>query len=323
MTHQFSPLLSAKLLSGTAEQIQKNIEAIKFPVIASPKYDGWRLFEYNGQARTRSLKVPKNYSVRRRLAEFYKATADVCSLRGIDGEVIVGSPTDYNAMQNTTSGVGTYEGEPEITYFVFDSYQHSHLGFQERYDRLVDCLLPTQVPSEFPWVQIVEQVTIHNLPDLWAYERKCLELGYEGIMFRSPQGHYKMGRSSIKEGILVAVKRWATDEAEILEVREQMHNANEATTNALGHTERSSHQENLHGKGTMGSVLCRSKKFDETFSVGYGRGLDDALRQYIWDHPEEFVGQMLMYRYQDIGIKTRPRNPGWIGIRHRDDMGPE
>jgi DNA ligase-1 len=317
---EFAPLLSAKLYAGKPEQVAKNIQLIRFPVIASPKYDGWRIFEFGGEATTRSMKPPANVYTQHRLRQFYARLKELCGVTGVDGEALVGSPTGFNAMQRSTSAFNTRAGEPEFDYYIFDSFQHPNWSFQERYDRLVDCVLPTLIPSEFPWVKLVEQVTIHNMEDLMAYERKCVEAGYEGIMFRDPAARYKFGRSSMREGILVAVKRWEDDEGVILEIREQMHNANEAKTNALGHTERSGHKENLIGKNTMGSVLVRSKRFDDTFSVGNGPGLDADLRKHIWENPKEYLGKLLTYRFQNVGIKTRPRHPQWKSVRAPDDL---
>lgn len=321
MRTEFAPLLSAKLYAGKPEQVEKNIKLIRFPVIASPKYDGWRVFDWQGRATTRSMKPPANLYAQKRLAEFYARLKEVCGVTNVDGEALVGAPTDFNAMQRTTSALNTISGQPEFDYYIFDSFQNPNWRFQERYDHLTDCLLPSIIPSEFPWVKLVEQVTIHDMEDLMAYERKCVNAGYEGIMFRDPAARYKFGRSSMREGILVAVKRWEDDEGVILEIREQMHNANEAKTNALGHTERSGHKENLIGKNTMGSVLVRSSRFDDTFSVGNGPGLDDAMRQYIWDNPKEFLGATLTYRFQNVGIKTRPRHPQWKSIRAPEDQG--
>ena len=45
---------------------------------------------------------------------------------------------------------------------------------------------------------------------------KNLNAGYEGLMLRDPNGIYKFGRSSVKENILLKVKEFMDDEAEII-----------------------------------------------------------------------------------------------------------
>lgn len=320
MSRRFEPLLSSKLFDDRPEFFAANVAKLRFPLLGSPKYDGWRLFEFGGKPTTRSLIPPKNYSAVRRMSEMYAAAADL-GIRGLDGEGIVGSITSPNAMQATTSGLGSYAGEPDITYLIFDSYQRSQAPYQEREQEIRE-KLDDSFWSEFGWARMVDQTTLHNWEDALAYEAGCVSAGLEGIMLRKPDAHYKMGRSTLNDGIiLTALKRFVDDEAEILEVREQLRNDNPAEEDAYGRTKRSSHQENLVGKGSMGSVLCRSRKFDETFSVGYGKGLNDALRAWLWEHRSEIPGRMLTYSYQETGCVDRPRHPRWKALRAREDMG--
>jgi DNA ligase-1 len=49
-------------------------------------------------------------------------------------------------------------------------------------------------------------------------------------------------------------------------------------------------------------------------------GLNDKLRQEIWDHQEKYLGAVIKYRYQPYGMKDRPRFPTFIGFRDVRDM---
>ena len=69
----------------------------------------------------------------------------------------------------------------------------------------------------------------------------------------SPDGPYKCGRSTVREGYLLKLKRFADGEAVILGCCEQMHNANAAQQDAFGRTKRSSHKDNKIGKATLGA----------------------------------------------------------------------
>lgn len=318
---RFCPLLSAKLLNGSPEDKQRNIARLRFPMLASGKYDGWRIFEYNGEASTRSLKTtePKNVHTRNQMRDFYRAVREKTRILGIDGELMDGHVYASNGMQAATSAFGSYEGRPELRYRIFDCYQFADQPYQERMSRLHDRLEPLLV-SEFPWAALVEHIAIHDLDQMWAFMDEQMQLGLEGIMLRKPDGRYKWGRSTLNEALMIAVKKWETAEGVILEVREQVANLNEARINALGHTERSSHQENLVGKNTMGSVLVQANGFSETFSVGNGPGLTWSLRQQIWDNRQSYVGKLLTFRYQAEGVKDRPRFPQWMSIRDPADM---
>jgi hypothetical protein len=75
-------------------------------------------------------------------------------------------------------------------------------------------------------------------------------------MLRDPNGPYKFGRSTRKEGYLLKLKRFCDSEAEVIGVVELMHNGNEAKTNALGRTERSTRKAGKTGMGVLGALAC-------------------------------------------------------------------
>lgn len=75
--------------------------------------------------------------------------------------------------------------------------------------------------------------------------------GYEGTILRSPSGLYKYGRSTVKEAYLLKMKIFQDEEFEVVGFIEMNHNRNEATKDALGNTERSSHRENMIPSGTL------------------------------------------------------------------------
>ena len=315
----FEPLLSAKLFSNKRGDTEKNLAALRWPLACSIKYDGWRLVEYNGGAVTRSLKPPRNLHVQSSMRSLFTAAREL-GLKGLDGEILVGPPNHPNAMQNTTSGVGSRDGTPQFQFFMFDSYQHAQLGFMQRQELLYPYY--EQLRGDFPWLQWVEQEIIYNLDGFLEYESRVIGQGYEGIMGRSLDGHYKLGRSTLREGILVALKRFVDAEGLVLEYWEELENANEATTNLLGRTERSSHQENLIPKGRMGKMICRSPEFTETFSVGSGHGVTHHFRQHLWDNYAEYQWMPIVYSYQEVGVKDRPRHTKWKSRRAWEDLDP-
>jgi DNA ligase-1 len=313
----FEPQLSAKLFSNKPGVTQKNFGLLRFPFLGSIKYDGIRLVEHLGEMHTRSLKVVRNYWVRAQLKLLIERAAQF-ELSGLDGEVICGPVNHPNAMQNTTSGVQSYEGQPQFTFLLFDTYQHAHQPFAQRYARLQEFY--AVVAAEFPWLVLVQQVPIANMEQLLAYEAECLEAGYEGVMLRDPNSAYKFGRSSMLQGIIIALKRFVDDEALVLEYREEMENTNPQEQNELGRSKRSGHQANLVGKGSMGTMICKSLKFTETFRLGGGVGITHALRKEMWLHTDRYQWRLAKYSYQDIGVKERPRLPRWKGWRAWDDL---
>jgi DNA ligase-1 len=254
---------------------------------------------------SRSLKAIPNRYIQEQFAKY----ADV--LEGLDGELIVGSATAKNVYNASVSGIMSQDGEPAFTYHVFDrlgngSYCDRWLYTHDEFDRGVD------------FVNVLPSCRIDNEVELSEYESQSVTEGYEGIMLRDPAGIYKHGRSSVNEGILLKVKRFADSEATIIGFEERLHNANEATTNALGRTERSSHQENMIGRGDLGAIIVRCADYANEFRIG--TGFDDATRKLIWDDRDEWLGKLIKFKHQKSGEKDAPRFPVYLGLRNSDDL---
>ena len=136
-------------------------------------------------------------------------------------------------------------------------------------------------------------------------------------MLRDPDGKYKFGRATVKEGILLKVKDFMDSEAEVIGFKEKMVNTNEATKDAFGHSERSTAQDGLVPADTLGGFILRMSDGRE-FSCG--SGLNDALRKEIWDNKEDYLGRLVKYKFMTSGIKDLPRHPVFVGFRSEDDM---
>ena len=146
---------------------------------------------------------------------------------------------------------------------------------------------------------------------------KNLKDGYEGLMLRDPNGTYKFGRSSVKENILLKVKDFMDDEAEIISFREKMINTNEATKDNFGRSKRSSSHEGLIPAGTLGGFILRRSDGVE-FSCG--SGLNDSIREMIWNNQAKYLGKLVKYKYMTTGVKDLPRHPVFIGFRDESDL---
>jgi DNA ligase-1 len=160
-------------------------------------------------------------------------------------------------------------------------------------------------------------IEIRDRVQLDHYLQQCLDAGHEGVMVRDPFGGYKYGRATLKQGWLTKVKPFEDAEATIIGFEEQMRNGNEATTDNLGHTERSSHKANLVPKGTLGALVVESEKFGQ-FNIG--TGFDDAFRAEVWANRAYYQGKLVTFRYQAIGTKDKPRIPSFKGIRNPSDL---
>lgn len=282
-------------------------ELIRYSVYCSPKIDGIRCVVFDGVAYSRSLKPIPN--------EFVQAWAKEYAfyLDLLDGELVVGSPTDPNCMQNSTSGVMRIKGEPAFSFHVFDCALES-LVYESRLASLMEHI--PEIPDER--VQAVQQYLAHDAESLDYWEAQFLAQGYEGMMVRYPGSKYKYGRSTEREGGLVKVKRFTDAEAEVIGFVEEMHNGNEAKKDALGNTERSTEKAGLVGKGTLGALVVQGIPHPHKFNIG--TGFTAIERAYIWAHREELLGSLVTFKYFDHGIKESPRHPVFVSFRAKEDM---
>jgi DNA ligase-1 len=286
---------------------------LKFPLLASPKIDGIRCVldrasdENLTDPYTRSGKIIRNKYVQQQIG--------LTHLFGLDGELVVGEPNAADVYNKTSSGIMSTDGEPDFTFWVFD-YRELNKRFLNRHDEASRIIKPMQHPR----VKLLEQIWVRDVAELEAYEAEQLEKGFEGIMIRDPESLYKFGRSTAKGGELLKVKRVSHDEAVIVGFVEQMHNANEAETNELGRTKRSSAKDGLVPADTLGAFICRNgEKWTPDFNISPGV-LNASERKFIWDNRNDYMGLIVNFKHLAHGAKDRPRHGRFNGFRHVDDL---
>ena len=136
-------------------------------------------------------------------------------------------------------------------------------------------------------------------------------------MVRAPDGGYKYGRSTLKQGWLLKVKQFSDDEATVIGWGERMHNDNPATTDELGHTERSTHKAGMRGAGDLGYLEVKDVKTGVCFSIG--SGFTAAQRVDLWKEQSKLMGRLVKYKHFKQGAVDKPRFPTFIGFRSPED----
>lgn len=311
----------------SATPTEAELQALPWPMWGSPKIDGIRCVIHPSLGPvTNTLKSIPNSYVRDYLN---KAPAQY-----LDGELVVGEPSNPKSFHATTSGIMSFAGEPNFTYLVFDDFSAGNTcGFgirkedaRERVERCADSR-----------IQFLEQVLLHSYEDMLGYEEMCVGMGYEGVMLRHPQGFYKFGRSTMRQAWMVKVKRFIDDEAVIIDWEALERNNNTPEINALGLQRRGHSQAGKTYDDTrVGRFLCRGvpgSRWDGVeFWIGSGLDDDDRLRfreviRYI-DNLDPItlrkaevqnsnypIGKTITFKYQAHGNKDAPRTPIWKGIR--------
>lgn len=279
-----------------------DLAKLRFPLLASPKLDGVRAIVRGGVVYSRSNKPIPNKHVQ---ALFSKC-------EHFDGELIVGDPTSKTCYRDTVSEVMSHDKTGGCDFHVFDHVQCPTLPYLQRNLAITKTLRGGATNS----IVRVDQYHISTLDTLLGLEETLLNAGYEGLILRNPDAPYKYGRSTVNEGFLLKLKKFVDAEFEIVGFEERMHNGNEATTNELGRTKRSSHQAGKTGRGDLGALVLRDAS-GATFNVG--TGFDDAQRELIWNDRDRYFGQLAKIKYFPVGMKDAPRHPVFLGFRDRSD----
>ena len=288
----------------------KDTSKLKFPVLASKKLDGVRATVQGGVLLSRSLKQIPNVHVQ----EMFKGLPE-----GLDGELIFGDPCSPTAYRDTVSIVMSDDKPADgIRLHLFD--QFSDQPFQTRFERV---RLWFSNQSKVIPVSVVQHTRINSIEELDEFEATALAEGNEGVMIRSLDGPYKQGRSSEREAYLLKLKRFEDSEAVVIGTYELQHNDNEAFTNELGRTARSTEKAGKSGLNTLGGFYVRGAGGlyeGVEFKVGNGQGMTQELRKNLWADRENLLGNVMKIKYFPTGGKDRPRHPLWLGWRDERDM---
>jgi DNA ligase 1 len=285
-------------------------DSILLPTYAQPKIDGVRGLNLNGTLTGRSLKTFKNKALTARFSH--------PEYQGLDGELAAGAWNSPSLCRDTTSVVNTVNGAADgVVWWVFDlvTTDTIYLPYKDRY-----WLLVRQVAAiRDPQIQVVPYEQLRTVEEVEACDEHNLTAGFEGTILRNPEAVYKEGRPSKAVQQLMRIKRFSDSEATVLAVTEGRHNLNEATTNELGRTERSSHAENQVPNGLVGSLQCRDHESGLEITVSPGE-MDHAERKFYFDNPNEIVGKVITYKSFKKGVKDLPRFPTFKHIRSAEDM---
>lgn len=297
---------------------------VKFPAYIQPKIDGVRALNLNGTLLARSLKKHENQFV-----------TDLFSKReysGFDGEMILGTDPTAPDLCRFTSGAMRRQGEAQFTWYLFDyvADETNHLPYADRRMALINYVhtLPDHLKQN---LRIMPTTLVQTQEEVDAYDTVFLDEGYEGSILRDPASLYKCGRSDGKMQVW-RIKRFIDAEFLIEKIVEGNHNANEAKTNELGRTERSSHQENMQPNGLVGSLegtLLADVLDPQSKAVIIPKGtwitvspgnLTAAERKYYFENQHEMLKQIGKFKLFPKGTKEKPRFPTLISIRSKEDM---
>lgn len=291
--------MSFKPMLASALKTEKDWSKVKYPLIATPKLDGIRVLKLDGTLYTRSLKPIRNKHIQSLAHEVPD---------GLDGEIMTYEDeactrlNDFNTIQ---SHVMRGDGKHYWRFCAFDDFTIPTLPYIER------LRITQQKCQGKPYCSYVPHETVENKKQLDEVILRHQSENWEGTMVRLPLGHYKRGRSSVNEGLLLKIKQFDDDEAIVIGWKQLKSNQNEITQNELGENERSGHKDGMVLKDELGAITCTWKSIE--FDIG--SGFDAEQRKLFWETRDELIGMKATFRYQGQGSHGRPRFPTFVGFR--------
>jgi DNA ligase-1 len=300
----FRPLLSP---NESPLSYPRYFKELQYPLLCSPKYDGIRATPRGGIALSRSGLPLRSYQFQDafNLAEY------------LDGEFIVGNPTDFNVYNRTDSHVMSFDKPADdIRFYVFDCTMDD-LQDDPFYKRLefAETLIKAY---DIPFIYPVEHVEVDNESDLLALEARYLEEGFEGMMMRNPVGRYKRGRCTFLEGIIYKLKRFEDTEGLILDFEPALANSNTKEIDVQGYAKRSKAMAGRAPIDMLGKFIVDYQGVPTKVMPG---NFNHKEREEIWKNPEKYRNRYLKFRHFPYGKKDAPRVARAIGFRDKIDMG--
>ena len=298
------------MLAATYQELKKPME---YPLLLSEKIDGIRAICFGGTLYSRSLKPIPNLAIQSVFKYFARY------LEGVDGELYVGNPWTNDVFRRTTSCVMSEYDSTPWTFVAFDRYdpKEPDLPYHERHRRLA------KLAKFWPFnIKKLTQHIIHSDKELDTYELQYTSYGLEGVMLRTQDGAYKMGRCGKVNPHLVKLKRFVDEEFMIVGYEPYTKNMAVSVKNGVGLKRKQKLKAFMQPEEKLGAFKLITKD-GKTFSCG--SGLRQWERVKLWEIKDQLIGQMLTIKHFPVGAADVPRFPVVKGVRHQFDLssGPD
>jgi ATP-dependent DNA ligase len=273
-----------KILPMLAHPFTKRKHNITYPAVVQRKFDGVRclaVLNNDGTVKLMSRKGKEFPHLRHIRMEVAGNSNESLVL---DGELYSDTLT-FQELVGLVRRVTLKEGNSaqmrEVSLRVYDCIDlNGEPDFSERYSTI------RTVTNGARFLSLVENFTVENERNIHELQARFVNEGYEGAMVRNYRGAYAIGKRSAN---LQKVKTFLDDEFEIVGFSEAAGN-------------------------DIGTVIweCRTSE-DRRFSVR-PRGTREEKREYF-ENGDNFVGQFLTVRFQELTDDGIPRFPVGISIR--------
>jgi len=295
-----------KVLLAPNEAISFDSPHLKWPLLGSTKFDGWRCIICDGQLWTRNGKIIHNQL----LPEYLKQIIDFCNDEHVvlDGELWCPGVT----FQDIQSLLASYH-KPitmPLVYHVFDYLTRDEWlnGGEAHFDLRAENY-EAALTTYFAHTKPVMQVFHATAEDAKRFYQGCIDRGYEGSVLRDPRGIYKHGRSTLNQGLMFKFKKWITADVRIVGFKQGQRMREEVADgprdrDIFGHLETSNRKDDYEEVDELGSVEVELQNGIRCF-VRCAKEFDGP--KITWENREQFMNRWCEIRYQAAGVKIKPR----------------
>lgn len=229
--------------------------------------------------------------------------------------IVVDSNGKYDPVtccRETISFTNSEDVYSDHRCILIDNYELKDFPFEDRFNNLSILI------NESPLFDLPEYIIATTIEEILHFEETALTTDNEGIIIRVPELSYREGTSS-KEGELLRLKRYISEEAIITDVLPAYANCNEAKENLLGNMERSSHASNKVAKEEIGKFFCTlvkdihdpwsgrliAKKGSSCVVATGNMTKEEKIKLY--QEKETLKGKMIKFKSFPKGTKDKPR----------------
>jgi len=307
-----------------------DLDAVIFPCGVQPKFDGVRAGVYSSVGLTgRSLDPFAGFGI----TDYFSRPEWI----GYDGEMVLGeNPYSTDRLCHLTAGaMGKFKGVTTMAnlhWHLFDlvNAETEKWPYLARYMMLRD-RLAKWTPGGGR-LHLVPMDIAENRQRLNQLIQNHIDLGAEGTIIRNLNALPKPGRPTKSGQQLWRVKSWMTGEIRVDEIIEGASNRNEAKTNSLGKTERSSAKAGKVPNGQIGSLKgplledlihphtgVRLLKQGTMVTVSKGE-MSTAEAKAWFEDPSQILKWAATFKCMPHGMKDVLRMPTFKSKRLRQDM---
>jgi len=321
-------LIRMPLLAPSQIQISSDL-AERLPLMGSPKLDGVRGLFYP-ESPTIVSRQGKQFP-NKELVRYFKPFVDYVREKRLifDGEFWAPKLTFHQILSLVRS-----HGKPLVDsgleYHVFDCIAEDE--WMDISDvrlfsfRLMD--VDALKAQNFRYIRIVPQTKLETIEQIEQFYAAQLALGFEGAMVRSPDGKYKHGRATVREGIMFKMKPVDFDRARIVGYY-PLYVADPDSpmdVDEFGYAKTSNRLCDQIPVEALGGFIVQDIETEIEFRIGSGFDMsnDPQRGRYgLWLRKEKLLNRIVTYKHQKSGSKDKPRFPVFDGLEPESESETE